>query len=365
MTYPIPTPLSFARRLGRILLAVSLLAGPAALSSATASSIREGPSPEALGRELADAAGKKDWPRAVKAAKALAGARPDSARDAYNLACMLSRSGAMEEGVAALTRSAELGFAFTSTLLRDEDLDSLRTQAGFTAALERVRANNAAELERVKPRLEAAPLLTILPRLPKKDSAAPQLPPLPPLPPLIVALHGYGGTPEPIAEAYRLAASRLGAILVVPRGQEVVGRGFGWGVVEQAEYLVHQAIARTAAERPIGPVVLTGFSQGAGVALTMAARFPERFAGVVAVAGWFEERLAPLPPRVVAPFPRFAFLNGERDEAAVNNRQAAKQLEKSGAEVRVRIYPGLAHEFPPAEERDRELEQALRFALGK
>ena len=121
---------------------------------------------------------------------------------------------------------------------------------------------------------------------------------------------------------------------------------------------------RTAAERPVGPIVLTGFSQGAGIALTMAARHPGRYAGVVAVAGWFEERLAPLPERVPQVFPRFFLLNGERDEAAANNRRAAQRLEQAGAAVRVRIYPGIGHEFPPPEERDRELDQALRFAFG-
>ena len=63
-------------------------------------------------------------------------------------------------------------------------------------------------------------------------------------------------------------------------------------------------------------------------------------------------------------FPRFFLLNGERDEAAANNRRAVQLLERSGAAARVRIYPGLGHEFPPAEERDRELDLALRFAFG-
>lgn len=317
-----------------------------------------GPSAEELTRELKRAAERKAWPAAVAAARGLAAARPDSALDAYNLACMLSRAGASAEAVAALARSAELGFAFTSTLLRDEDLDAIRGASGFAAALERVRANNAAELERAKPRLAAAPLLTFVPKSAEavQSEVAPR--------PVIVALHGYGGTPEPLAELYRSSASRLGAVLVVPRGQEAVGQGYGWGIVEQAEYLVEQAIARTAAERPIGPVVLTGFSQGAGVALTMAARHPERYAGVVAVAGWFEERLVQLPERVPPIYPRFFFMNGELDEAAANNRRAAHRLESLGAQARVRLYPGAGHEFPPQESRERELDLALRFTLG-
>lgn len=341
----------------RFRVAASLLLTFVGGSAASAAGRPAAKSTETLVRDLGRAAAKHDWATAVAAAQALTAARPDSAVDAYNLACMLSRAGRGEEAVVALSRSAELGFAFTATLLRDEDLDAIRALPGFAGAFARVRANNAAELELAKPRLASAPLLTFAP---KPDPAVrPQA-----APPLIVALHGYGGAPEPLAELYRPSANRLGAVLIVPRGQEVVGRGFGWGVVEQAEYLVEQAIARTAAERPIGPVVLTGFSQGAGVALTMAARQPGKFAGVVAVAGFFEERLAPLPGHVEAGFPRFCFLNGERDEAAANNRRAAERLARSGAAVRVRIYPGLGHEFPAEDSRDRELDLALRFAFG-
>ena len=173
---------------------------------------------EALSRDLARAAGRKDWDAAVAVAAQLAAARPASAPDAYNLACMLSRAGRGEEAVAALTQSAELGFAFTSTLLRDEDLDPIRHHPGFAAALERVRRNNAAELAVAKPRLDRAPLLTFDPK--RGKSASPPTAPMP----LIVALHGYGGAPEPIAEIYRSSAARLGALLVVPRGQEAVGR---------------------------------------------------------------------------------------------------------------------------------------------
>ena len=328
----------------------SLLAAPEARAKVA---------PAELSSELVRAAREENWEAAVETARQLSAARPGSAPDVYNLACMLSRSGRREEAVAALALSAELGFAFTSTLLRDEDLDAIREQAGFAAAVERVRRNNAAELELAKPRLASAPLLTFAPKRATKERAATA-----PLP-LVVVLHGYGGTPEPIAEVYRASAARLGAILVVPRGQEKVGPGFGWGVVEQAEYLVLQAIERTASKRAVGPIVLSGFSQGAGIALTLAARRPERFAGVVAVAGFFEERLAPLPSRASDVFPRFFFLNGEYDEAAANNRRAAQLLEGAGASVRVRIYPGVGHDFPPREERDRELDLALRFVLGR
>lgn len=312
---------------------------------------------EALEQHLRRAAAAGRWADAVAAAEGLARLRPDSALDRYNLACMLSRAGRPEAAIAALADSADLGFAYTSTVLRDEDLDPVRAAPGFAAALDRVREQNAALLERVKPRLRAAPFTSIEPR--GRSGAAAGDPP-----PLVVALHGTGGTPGPIAEIFRPAAAGLGLRLVAPQGQEEVGRGFAWGIVEQAEYLVEQAIERSAASAPHGAVVLAGFSQGANVAMTMAARHPERYAGVVAVAGWFEERLAPLPEALPAGFPRFALLNGERDEAAANNREAVARLVGLGGRARLRLFPGVGHAFPPEGERDRELTMALRFALG-
>ena len=144
---PVPRARSVAREVGfGLLLALALLGTERSLIAAP-----EDRAPAAaaggLSRDLARAAARKDWDAAVAVARQLAAAHPDSALDAYNLACMLSRAGRGEEAVAALTRSAELGFAFTSTLLRDEDLDAIRAQAGFNVALDRVRQNNAAELE--------------------------------------------------------------------------------------------------------------------------------------------------------------------------------------------------------------------------
>ncbi|MEO8276437.1 MAG: alpha/beta fold hydrolase [Thermoanaerobaculia bacterium] len=317
-------------------------------------------------RVLARAVAKKDWPAATDAARMAFKLRPDSALAAYNLACMLSRSGELDEAVTLLGRSADLGFSYLSTLLRDEDLDAVRSRPGYAAAYEAVKRNNAAELEKAKPALDSVPLVTVEPK--KKSSNEKESAVSAPTP-LVVVLHGYGGTPEPLAEAFRGPAARLGAILVAPRGQEKVGEGFGWGVVEQAEYLVLKAIDRTVAAHPeaaSSPIVLAGFSQGGGVALTLAARYPARFAGVVSIAGYYEDRLNPLPSAdqiAFVRYPRISFLIGELDDSIANNRSSAARLRESGVAVRERYFPGLGHAFPPSQVREREIESALRFAL--
>jgi len=232
-------------------------------------------------------------------AQTAAPAPPANARDAYNLACVHALAGKKGEAVAALGRAADLGFAYTSTML------------------------------------EPAPL--------------------------IVALHGTGGTAEGFAPLWRRVASDLGAVLAVPQGINPAGRGFDWGVVEQGSHLVLRAIERARAEAEIDEsrIVVAGFSNGASQAFIQALLEPDRFAGVLSVSGFYDERVAPV--RSGRRLPRFAILNGERDEEAGNNRRAARALRAAGGKVKLEIYPGLGHSFPPDQER--ELRSALEFLL--
>jgi predicted esterase len=274
-----------------------------------------------------------------------------NARDAYNLACVHALAGKKDEAVAALGRAADLGFAYTSTMLRDPDLDPIRDHAGFPSVVARIKANNAAALEKFKVRAADAPVLVFLPA--KRNPGQPA--------PLIVALHGTGGTAEGFAPLWRRVASDLGAVLAVPQGLNPAGRGFDWGVVEQGSHLVLRAIdkARASAEIDESRIVLAGFSNGASQAFIQSLQDPDRFAGVLSVSGFYDERVAPVP--MGRRLPRFAILNGERDEEAGNNRHAAKALRAAGGKVKLEIYPGLGHSFPP--DHERELRAALEFLL--
>jgi predicted esterase len=289
---------------------------------------------------------------ALLAGAASAAPRPNPIRDAYNEACTLSLAGKEDAAVAALGRAADLGFAFTSTLLRDPDLDAIRDHPGFPAVVERIKANNARALEAFKVKARDARVLVFPPAGRERGRPAP----------LIVALHGSGGTAESFAPVWRRAASDLGAVLVVPEGVERAGPGYFWGVVEQGSHLVDRAIDKARAEADVDDtkIVLAGFSNGASQAFIQGLREPERFAGVLSVSGFYDERVAPVPAG--RRLPRFAILNGAQDDEAGNNRRAAEALRAAGASVKLSIYPG-GHAFP--EDRDRELAVALRFLLGR
>jgi predicted esterase len=277
---------------------------------------------------------------------------PVTIRDAYNHACVQALAGNRDAAVASLARAAELGFAFTATMLRDTDLDAIRDHPGYPAVVARIRANNAAALEKFKVTAADARVLVFLPD--QREAGRPA--------PLVVALHGSGGTADAFATVWRRVASDLGAVLAVPQGMNRRGQGFDWGVVEQGSHLVLRAIEKARAETPIDErrIILAGFSNGASQAFIQALSDPDRFAGVLSVSGFYDERVAPVPTG--RRLPRFAILNGERDEEAANNRRAAEALRAAGGKVKLSIYPG-GHEFPP--DRERELAAALRFLLGR
>ena len=281
-------------------------------------------------------------------------ADPAEAKRAYNLACGHARAGRADAAIAALDRAADLGFAFSATLARDRDLDPVRAHPRFAEVAAKVKANNARALEAFEVvAAERAKVLVFPP--PKADPARPA--------PAIVALHGRGDTAAAFARPWRRVAEQLGAVLVVPEGLNPAGGGYDWGVVEQGSHLVRRAIAKARTEAAIDPsrVVLAGFSNGASQALILGLQEPESFAGILSIAGFYDERVAPVPAG--RRLPRFAILNGERDAEAANNRRAAAALRAAGAKVRLEIYPGVGHAFPP--DHEDELRRAVRFLLER
>jgi phospholipase/carboxylesterase len=329
-------------------LAALLVAGGAALLPAGDGDV------ERLRRDVRSAFEKRDYARAASLGEDLAAREPASPGPAYDVACAYSRLGRAEAALRWLRAAAERGFSFTATARRDADLDPVRREPGFAEVIAAFERNGAAALERVKPLIDAAPLLVHVPR--RLDPSRPA--------PLVVALHSFGGRAEEIASLWRRAAEAQGAILVAPRSHVRRGRGFDWGAMDQAEYAILRAVARARAAHAIDParIVLTGFSQGGSMAFYVALRQPALFAGVVPVAGFYEERLNPLPTGRPGAFPRFFIMNGARDEAAPNNRQVARALEALGAAVELRVYNGVGHGFPPNP--DPELRDALRFVLA-
>jgi predicted esterase len=189
----------------------------------------------------------------------------------------------------------------------------------------------------------------------------------------LVLLHGRGGSAQ---DMLALARDLLASSPSPHGGEGDRGRGFAWLVPEAAGRqwfpysllekvernrphlnsalaLVKRVLARAAAANlPPERVVLLGFSQGASVALEFAARNARRYGALVAISGAL---LGPEgTPRdyagSLAGTPVFLGA-GDVDPHLPKRRvdETAAVLERLGAAVTKRIYPGLGAAIDPDE----------------
>ncbi len=308
-----------------------------------------------LDRQQRLAMQRGDYEAAIEHGLAFAKLSPGNYLPAYNLACSYSLLFDRDNGVKWLRIAAERGFFLAASSLRDTDLDALRDHPGYAEAMAIIRANNDARLEVLKPRIDNAPLATHVP-----VGLDPQTPA-----PLIVALHPYGGQAKPMVRLWEKIADEVGAIVVAPEAHTPYAGGFTWGIMEHAEYTILSAIKRARKMYNIDAtkIVLTGFSQGGSMSFYVGLRHPSLIAGVIPMSGHHELKITPVPKSAPDKFPRFYIMNGSLDGAVQNNRRAARDLEKAGALVKLRIYSGVGHALP--KDRGRELRTALYFALAR
>lgn len=305
---------------------------------------------EDLRQKLREAAARGDLATAETIAEAMVSHDADDAMAAFDLARVRAARGRTADALGALQQAAERGFHYKATLARAVVLDPVRELPGFADVIARVEANASEQLRR----FEQGPARKA--RVVHHDAPSTAARPLP----LIVGLHPSGGSAAQFAPLLRSLAKARGAHLVLPQGLTPLGAGWDWGVAEHAFHLIERAIAQARERAPIDParIVVVGYSGGGNAGFDLALSRPDLFAGVVLIAGSYEERTAPVP-RAAPKLPRVALLIGDRDHRFASNREAEAALRAAGGAVELRVYPGLGHALPPHV--DRELRGALDF----
>lgn len=297
-----------------------------------------------------------DWPVAAQTAKSLVTeGRPDDPYPVYYLAAAQARAGEKEDALRSLATSIERGWFQVSALERDSDLESIRSAPEFVDLLDKARRTEGARLERYK---SSADHLRLTKSYPQNYSSTTPTP-------LILAFHGFGSSGPEIEMVWRKAADEVGAILIAPTATHATQLGqYGWGSTEESEAIVLALVDQMTKSHAADPskIILTGFAQGASLAVAVGLRHPGRFAGVIPICGVFDPASATIPLKGMSYSPRFAILNGADDAEAENNRTATRLLARTGVPVRLRLYPGIGHALP--RDADAELRSAARFVLG-
>jgi predicted esterase len=303
-------------------------------------------------REFNEAYRQGDWVRAIEVGHELVTMLPGRPVLLYNLACVYALDGDTSAALLWLDRAAADGFFAVDQLETDADLDAVRDRPGYAKVRAIVEANQRRRQSELHAAAAETPILVVPPK--KYDRKRPA--------PLIIVLHGYGDRPDNYPRLWGGVANDAGAILAVPRGGRQVGRGFGWSGVDEADAVLERILKETgeAFEIDRSRIVVTGFSQGAFIAMALGVRHPELLAGVIPMAGaYIPEIDAPPPPRGHGP--RYYFMAGSLDNKVTDMRLAARDFEAAGYPVTLRVLPGIGHVFPRPP--GRELGNALGWVL--
>jgi phospholipase/carboxylesterase len=177
----------------------------------------------------------------------------------------------------------------------------------------------------------------------------------------VVAIHGYGATPEGLERLY--TGMPLDATVVLPRGPDPQGDGHRWFMTSRGtEPAVYGRAVVAAADRLAGglqsgvpgdrsgkPPVLTGFSQGGMLSWTVAATHPELVRAALPIGGLLPEAASVATTGV----PITAF-HGTADRVVpfAADEASATRLGAAGWTVDLRAYPGVGHTIPPSMHRD-------------
>lgn len=307
-----------------------------------------------LTQKLHQAYEKKNWDAAIAFGLEVENLDPKNSENLYNLACVYCLKGDAASGKKFLAKAVDAGFSEVTTIEKDEDFASIRSDPAFTAAVARVKDNAKKTSGDFKAKAEKSEPLIIVPE--GIDAGKPA--------PLIIALHPFGGTAEYIVERWKDVAKKFGAIIVAPRAVQPEGTGFQWGSPDQAEIIIAKAIEIAKSKHKIDSerVVLTGFSQGGYMTYIFGLKHAAMFRGLIPVAGRWDSDDSLIPKDVAKDkLPRVFIMVGDKDRTLEGNRAAAKALESAGFRVKPNEYQGVGHDFPT--NRDEELTKALEFIL--
>ncbi|MBD3371896.1 MAG: hypothetical protein GF403_04175 [Candidatus Coatesbacteria bacterium] len=258
---------------------------------------------------------------------------PDCPYTAYNAACCYALIGEADRALLYLDRAIELG---VYSFIDDSDFDSIRDGDAF--------------------QLRIAEVLGLIEELREKDRppqvSLPEDPPGDGGYPVVVMLHGYGGSPEPLlCDEIAGTFTERGYLFVAPYADEVRGpRAFVWSGIDGAEARVLETLELLESEYGINEsrVLLGGFSQGGAVCLGVGLRNPGVFGGIFPLAGGWNPLWAEYAAEAAEAGLRCYLWIGLEDDAerVESLREAAGVLESAGVELRFVVEPGVAHSLP-------------------
>jgi phospholipase/carboxylesterase len=164
--------------------------------------------------------------------------------------------------------------------------------------------------------------------------------------PLVIWLHDAGGNERELKRIMPLVSLRNYVSLAV-RGTTEIDRGFGWGdsadCVLAAEARVADAVAQACQRFNVHRerIFLAGNGSGGTMALRLALRSPEKYAGAASIGGCFPQGHSPLARLALARRSRLLIMHC-RDSETYSVERVCDELalfHAAGMSVTLRQYP--------------------------
>ena len=172
--------------------------------------------------------------------------------------------------------------------------------------------------------------------------------------PIVIAIHGYGDTPQAFLQ-FAISLAPGMRVIAVQGPLKHPHQGFSWyrihdsaqsTDIERAAYRLHTLIGTIRKQYPrAGRPILIGFSQGAVMSLSVLTRHPNTIRGAVAISGYLDAKI-PLPNAPNSEPSDVILLHGQSDSVVpfLRGLHAYKDLSQAGYRVEWRPHSG-GHEI--------------------
>ena len=255
----------------------------------------------------------------------------DQDRGGYNLTCCLALSQHHEAALYFLQRAADQEGVDPNLAQSDPDLTGLRQDGRWPAIAQYLKemGDYWAGQSVLRTRL-------VLPARPKVVEE------------VVIGLHGLGGNENFISPDYETYAELLGMAFVGLNGSVALGpTAFRWSEdLQRDQAQIELALQSLDSRLKPKRLILFGFSQGGQLAFELATRLPRTVGALVLSPGFARKTTEMQRPGRQQ---RFIILAGagENAETVATARADAERARRNGAEVRLKLYPGVTrHGYP-------------------
>ena len=197
----------------------------------------------------------------------------------YQLACNLALWGNQDVAMEQLKKAVDGGFWNYGLMRDDDELDSLRTRPGFAELEETVKKRYPEAV-----RKHAGQPVVKYPGKEAQEAGKSRGRSMP----VLVALHGYGSNPQDFAVVAQLAADNGMIGLSLPGTVVLRENSFRWSneSIEHTHAYVQNELGRLRLPKGmrLGPVYVTGFSQGGLHAALLTMHYSKHYAGAMPVS---------------------------------------------------------------------------------